>query len=175
LPLSGSHQAENAATAVAATEAFLGKSLPQGVLEKGLAQVTSPGRLEIVRARPMVVLDGAHNPAGALCLARALKSDFSYQRLILVLAILGDKDVSGIIEHLVPLAQLTILSQNQNSRSASAYSLAQEVGRLSSDFLIEPDLSAAIDLALSCAQPEDLICVTGSLYTVGEARKYLVK
>lgn len=176
LPLIGSHQAVNAALAVVAVEAFCGRALPLRILKKGLAGACSPGRLEVIAPKDFgatVVLDGAHNPAGATALAEALRSCFDYSRLILVLAILQDKDIEGILNRLAPLASMIIFSENQNSRSASVGVLKEYLGSRDCNCAIEPNLPKAIDLALNYASREDLICITGSLYTVGEAREYL--
>jgi len=128
----------------------------------------------MVKEFPLVILDGAHNPHGAMALAQFLQSGLQYERLILVLAILNDKDVEGILRILVPLASFTILTQNQNPRCASPGSLGAHLKLLDADFVVEEDLVSAIKLALDCARSRDLVCITGSLYTVGEAREYLI-
>jgi len=173
LPLIGRHQGVNLTLAVAAVEGFLERTLSLDGLRSGLERVRCPGRLEIVTEFPTVVLDGAHNPSGAAELAGALKSEFSYNNLILVLAILGDKDIDGILKELAPLASLVILSENQSYRSASVNVLMEKLAGFDSNFICEPDLSNAIEIAIERAEGRDLICITGSLYTVGEARDYL--
>ncbi|MDI6892191.1 MAG: folylpolyglutamate synthase/dihydrofolate synthase family protein [Actinomycetota bacterium] len=172
LPLIGHHQGVNLTLAVAAVEGFLKGTLSLDGLRRGLERVRCPGRLEIIVKFPTVVLDGAHNPSGAAELARALKSEFSCNNLILVLAILGDKDIDGILKELVPLASLVILSENQSYRSASVNVLMEKLAKFSSNFICEPDLFKAIEVAIERAGEGDLICITGSLYTVGEARDH---
>src|SRR4051812_41741937 len=107
LPLHGAHQAGNASTALAGVEAFFGAGdrgpLDVEVVREGFAQVTSPGRLEIVRRGPTVLLDGAHNPAGAAALAAAIEEEFDFDRLVAVIAMLDDKDVAGLLGELEPV------------------------------------------------------------------------
>lgn len=177
VPLAGEYQATNAALAVACCEAFLAKQdrageLPK-VLPEALATVQSPGRLEVVQENPMVVLDGAHNPAGARELASALKSAFDYDRLILVVSILADKDVDSILRELVPLANTVVVTQAASDRAVDADALADKVSRLTSEFSVEREVAGGIGQAIRRAGPRDLVLVTGSLYTVGEAKQYL--
>lgn len=175
LPLFGKHQAQNGAIAMVATESFYEKPLSLSKLKKGFSKVDCPGRLEIMAKHPFVVLDGAHNPAAAIELARSLQSEFAFERLILVLAILKDKDIDGILKGLVDMASFVILSQNQSSRCAPAQLLEEKISNYSSCFIRQPNLGDAIELALKMAKPQDLICITGSLYTVGEAREHLLQ
>src|SRR5690606_23462163 len=103
LPLFGEHQAHNAAIAVAAVEAFVGggeQRLTDEVLRGGLEGVTTPGRLEIVRRSPTVVVDAAHNPAGVQALVEAIRESFTFTRLVGVLAVLQDKDVEHMVQAL---------------------------------------------------------------------------
>lgn len=177
IPLAGEYQATNAALAVACCEAFLAEDDRaqelRRVLPEALATVQSPGRLEVAQENPMVVLDGAHNPAGARELASALKSAFDYDRLILVLSILADKDVDGILRELVPLANTVVVTQAASDRAVDADALAGKVSRLTSEFCVQRDVAGAIGQAMRRAGPRDLVLVTGSLYTVGEARYHL--
>lgn len=188
LPLTGIYQAKNAALATAVSESFLDGSPParikraglSSVLVEALRRVESPGRLEVIREKPQLVLDGAHNPAGARELANTLKSDFAYGKLILVLSILADKDVEGILKELIPAASTAVVSQNKDPRALEATKLAEKLDKLTKNemlslpegFVVEKDLGKAIKLALARAGPHDLVLVTGSLYTVGEAKRY---
>jgi dihydrofolate synthase/folylpolyglutamate synthase len=174
LSLKGEHQVRNAAIAVAAAEAFLGKALGKESLRKVLATVKSPGRLEVVREEPLVVLDGAHNPHGAQILSEAV-GGFHYDKLILVLAILKDKDVEGMLKHLLPLASCVIVTRNSNSRSLGLEEISSKVRAHAQDFLRADDIASAIKTAIDRARPRDLVLITGSLYTVGEARSLLRK
>lgn len=179
LPLTGIYQAKNAALAIAVSESFLNNRL-SSVLAEALRRVQSPGRLEVIREKPQLVLDGAHNPAGARELSNTLKSDFNYDKLILVLSILADKDVEGILKELIPVASMVVVSQNKEKRALEAGKLAERMTRLTRNealslpegFVVEKDLGRAIELALAKASEKDIVLVTGSLYTVGEAKRY---
>jgi dihydrofolate synthase/folylpolyglutamate synthase len=179
LSMAGVHQAVNAALAVATCELFLAgeKHLTdlKKLLPQALRKTVSPGRLEILMDKPMLVVDGAHNPASAQALAEALKKDFHYGKLILVLGILADKDVEGILSHLVPLASVIIATENESDRALPAASLAGKVSRLTDRFLVERNLVKAIQTGLELAGEEDMVLITGSLYTVGEAKQLIQK
>lgn len=186
LPLIGFYQAENAALATAVSESFLrqeSSSLSYPLLAEALSKIRSPGRLEIIRENPCLALDGAHNPAGAHQLAKALKSEFRYGKLIVVLSILADKDVEGILRELIPVASTVVVSQNKDPRALEAAKLAEKLDRLTKNeglslpegFVVEKDLGKAIELALTRASEKDMVLVTGSLYTVGEAKRHLLR
>ncbi|MBI4743467.1 MAG: bifunctional folylpolyglutamate synthase/dihydrofolate synthase [Actinobacteria bacterium] len=175
LPLIGRHQIDNCAAAVAAVELFYGKALPVEKLKKALAKVKCFGRLELVSENPLIVLDGAHNPDGATALSRALRDEFDYEHLILIIAVLYDKDVESIFNELIPLASMVVVTQNSNNRCAPVEFLKEIVAGFNCDFMVEPKLSSAIKAGLDYSGKDDLICITGSLYTVGEAREILVK
>jgi dihydrofolate synthase/folylpolyglutamate synthase len=175
LPLLGDYQAVNAACAVAALECYAGgpRYLSFSEVEKGLGQVRSPGRLEVVSLNPLLMLDGAHNEDGARHLAQVLANDIDYERLILVLGILEDKDWRGILRLLVPLADTIILTRSSNERAASLELLRGEVSRMGKQPMLVEDIAEAVKTARTLAEVSDLVCVTGSLYTVGEARDSL--
>jgi len=173
LNLLGRNQLENASLAVAASEAFFKKPLFVEKMRMGLNGARCPGRLEVLSKKPLVILDGAHNPAGAKELARSLKNDFTYDDLILVFAILRDKDIKGIIEELIPAASFVILAKNKNERCASCEFLRRYVG--DAKYKCAKNISDALQIALKKAKLSDLICVTGSLSTVAEARELLLK
>jgi dihydrofolate synthase / folylpolyglutamate synthase len=175
--LVGRHQYRNAAVALAAVELLQEKGfeISETVIRQGLEQVRWPGRLEVVSSEPLVVLDGAHNPAAATTLAQTLKRDLSYRRLILVLGIMADKDISGILRRLLPLADVIIFSRPRYERAATPGMLKSLAENLSQDAYVIADLGAAIQKASSLAAADDLIVVTGSLFTIGEAREYLVQ
>ena len=188
LPLYGAHQAGNAATALAAVEAFFG--LRGGVAEgrgplnvdavrSAFAAVTSPGRMEIVRGSPTVILDGAHNPAGAAALAAALEESFTFERLVAVVAVLDDKDAAGLFEMLDPVVTSVVVSQNSSPRALPVDDLAAVAVEVLGDARVEvaARLDDAIEAAVTTAE-EDLVggsgvLVTGSIVTVGEARTLL--
>jgi dihydrofolate synthase/folylpolyglutamate synthase len=183
LPLLGQHQAHNAAVALAATEAFLGGGAGQldvDTVRAGFAAVSSPGRLEVVRRGPTVLLDVAHNPDGARVLAQALVDDFTFDRLVGVVGILSDKDAHGVLEALEPVLSSVVVTQPVSPRALDA----DELGEIAADVfgadrvLVARVLPDALDRAVSAAEEGDLlggtgVLVTGSVVTVGQARRLL--
>ncbi len=186
LPLHGVHQAHNAACALAAVEAFLGGGhaergrLDVDIVRAGFAGVTSPGRLEVVRTSPTVILDAAHNPAGARAAAAALEETFGFTRLVGVVAVMADKDVRGILEPFEPLLAEVVVTQTSSPRAISADDLgAIAVEIFGSDRVeVVPRLDNAIESAVDLAESEGElgtsgVLVTGSIVTVAEARTLL--
>ena len=180
LPLHGAHQAHNAACALAATEAFLGGGagrLDIDVVRSALASVTSPGRLEVVRRSPTVVLDSAHNPAGAAATAAAIGEAFAFTRLVGLVAVLGDKDVRGVLEALEPVLADLVVSEAPSPRAMPVDDLAAVAVEVFGADRVEvvPRLPDAVDVAVALAEEEgDLggagVLVTGSVVTVGAVR-----
>ncbi|MEP7019481.1 MAG: folylpolyglutamate synthase/dihydrofolate synthase family protein [Pseudonocardiales bacterium] len=187
LPLHGAHQAQNAATALAAVEAFFGVGAETGPLDADLvraafASVRSPGRLEAVRSAPTILLDAAHNPHGIAASVAAVGEAFDFRRLIAVVGVLGDKDVHGMLEALEPAVDEIVVTQNASSRAMSADDLAaQAVAVFGVDRVtVEPRLDDAIETAVRLAEETDDgvlagvgVLVTGSVITAGEARVLL--
>ncbi|CAI7980266.1 Dihydrofolate synthase/folylpolyglutamate synthase [Frankia sp. Hr75.2] len=183
LPLHGIHQAHNAAVALAAVEAFLGGG--QGQLDAdavlaGFAQADSPGRLEVVRRSPTIVLDGAHNVAGAQALAAAVDEAFGFDNLVGVVGVLGDKDAEGILAALEPVLSSVVVTQSTSPRAMGADDLAAiAVDVFDADRVeVAPRLDDALEAAVRLAEEEGElggtgVLVTGSLVTVGEARHLL--
>jgi len=183
LPLFGAHQAHNAACALAAVEAFFGAGrdrLDVDAVRAGFGSVTSPGRLEIVRRSPTILLDAAHNPAGAAATADAVTEAFGFTRLVGVVGVLADKDARGLLEVFEPVFDHVVITA-----SSSARALPPEVlGHLAIDVFgaerveIVPRLDDALDAGVRQAEAAgDLggagVLVTGSITTVGEARRLL--
>jgi dihydrofolate synthase / folylpolyglutamate synthase len=175
LPLFGWHQVEHAATAIVAAEALLGASLNEDSLREALAGATAPGRLEVVARHPMVVLDGAHNPAGAGALAAALGETFIWQRLHLVVGCLSTKDVAGILRPLASRADHAYACGNSNPKSLAAEEMAAACEAAEIPAHAFPSVRDALDAAHAAAEEGDLILVTGSLYTVADARPRYVE
>jgi dihydrofolate synthase/folylpolyglutamate synthase len=184
LNLQGPHQASNAATALAAVESFLGGGtngqLDIEAVREGFAAADSPGRLEVVRRNPTVLLDGAHNPAGAQALATAIVDGFDFTRLVGVIGVLADKDVRGVLEALEPVLSAIVVTQNASPRAMPA----EELGGLADEIFgrdrveVRRRLDDAIESAISIAEDETEyggagVIVFGSLVTVGEARTLL--
>jgi dihydrofolate synthase/folylpolyglutamate synthase len=174
LALYGDHQAENAALAIAAVEAFLGgasQALEGEVLDEALATVTSPGRLQLVAAEPTVLVDAAHNPHGAHSLAKALGTYFTFDDVTIVLAVLEDKDAQGIVEALAPIATRFIVTSAPSERTRSARELGFLVADLVGDdtVTVEPDPLVALAMARGYAanSQQGAVVVTGSITLVG--------
>jgi dihydrofolate synthase/folylpolyglutamate synthase len=175
LPLFGEHAARNAGAAIVAVEALLDRELSQDAVRAGLVEAGSPGRLEVVGRHPLVVLDGAHNPAGAAALVMALPEAFTWDRLWTVLAISANKDIGGVVAELARLNPAVLATQHSlAARSAAPHAVAEACLRHGLDdveqFDTVPDALAA---AGERAGEGDLILVTGSLYTVADARRAL--
>ena len=178
LPLHGAHQARNAACALAAVEGFLGFAggLDADVLREGFSSVRSPGRLEPVRPDqegPMFLLDGAHNPDGARALAQAVEGEFRFRRRVLVLGVLGDKDVEAICTALAPVAPHVVVTEPPSPRAAPADRVATAMRDEGASVEVAQDVPEALELAGGHLGPSDGVVVTGSLYTVGAARDAL--
>lgn len=176
LNLRGSHQMVNATTALGAMEILddLGYRVSNDAIVEGLKVVEWPGRLEMVNSSPRVLLDGAHNPEGALSLRESLEKDFQYHHLILLIGIMKDKDVHSILHSLSPLADHIIFTRPGTDRAASPALLRKALGLNGKKAEVIEDFRKAIDRGLSLAGEEDILCITGSLYTVGEARSYFL-
>jgi dihydrofolate synthase/folylpolyglutamate synthase len=183
LPLHGPHQAHNAACALAAVEAFLGGGVDRldlDVVRAAFADVTSPGRLEVVRRSPTVLVDGAHNPAGAAALATALDEAFDFRNLVGLVGVLADKDALGILSALEPVLAEVVITQPSSVRAMPADDLAViAVDVFGADRVeVIPRLDHALDAAVALAEADgDLggagVVVTGSIMTVAEARHLL--
>ncbi|HEY5906095.1 MAG TPA: folylpolyglutamate synthase/dihydrofolate synthase family protein [Actinomycetota bacterium] len=173
LPLFGEHAVRNGAVALVACESLFGEALEEGTLREALAGVRWPGRLEVVGRQPAIVLDGAHNPAGAEALAVALREFFLWERLHLVLSIGENKDVAGIAAQLAPLADVAYAARNESERTGDATPIAEAFGVEGTPVTVHGSVAEALDAARAAANPGDLICVTGSLYTVADARRAL--
>ena len=176
LSLRGRHQYGNAAVALAVVELLNrnGFTVSETAIREGLAASRWPGRLEVVPQDPRVLLDGAHNPAAALTLAQNLKQASKNCRLILVMGVMADKDVDAILARLLPLAQMVIFTQPQYFRAATPRDLARRAQPYGLEILQTPRVATAVQQAQSLAGPHDHIVVTGSLYTVGEAKQYFM-
>ncbi len=174
----GQHQGENIALAIAAVEQLQmgGVYLTDGDIQEGIATAAHPGRMEIVSENPLILLDGAHNPAGMDMLVKTIREDFSNYRLILVLGVLKDKDIETMASTIVPISDEVIVTKSGNPRAADPQML-QEMMKASDankNVVVEDSIPRAIDHAKHIAKQKDLICVTGSLFTVGEARGYIL-
>ncbi|HEY3447707.1 MAG TPA: folylpolyglutamate synthase/dihydrofolate synthase family protein [Myxococcales bacterium] len=175
LSLLGPHQRENAESAIQAA-LLVEPELDARAIRAGLASAVWPGRLEVVRRRPLTLLDGAHNPDGARSLAQAMAALFPGKRIHLVFGVLADKDVSGVASRLVPMAAHVWLASPESERALAAEDLARQVAPLGVPCSTHPSIGAALDAATASASAEgegSLVLVAGSLYVVGEAKAHL--
>lgn len=187
LPLAGEYQMQNASVAIKAATVTLDrlrfakaqdkrKSIVS-VIREGLSEVEWPGRLERILENPLIVIDGAHNPAAANALSMTLKRNFleDYKRLIVILGIMGDKDARGIMEPLLPLASEVILTAPEYSRAAAPETLAgiaQSLGFFNVRIAQTVKDAIAIARSIACdAVSSVLVVITGSFYTIGEAKE----
>ena len=180
LPLRGEHQARNLLLALGAVEALLGPSfaaVSDEALQAGVSAARAPGRLEIVRHEPTVVVDAAHNPHAAAALAVGLRESFRFRDVILVVACLEDKDVEGILAALGEVASHVVVTVPPSERAASLDRM-----RAAAEAVFGPrgvhveaaeDVVHALELAMSITGPTDAVLVTGSITTVGAAREHL--
>ncbi len=177
VPLLGAHQRENAATAVAAAEILLSGGLAPGDVARGVAATRWPARLEVFRpggpGGPVVVVDGAHNGDSAAKLAVALREHFRFARLRLILGVGTDKDLPAIVAPLAPLASAAWGTTSRHARSRPAGEVVAVVRAAGVSAAPAADTATALRLALAASGPDDLICVTGSLFIAAEAREAL--
>jgi dihydrofolate synthase / folylpolyglutamate synthase len=176
VPVFGRYAARNAAAGAVAFEAFTGAALDEGVLRDGLTALRTPGRLEVVGHEPAIVLDGAHNPPGAEALAGAVGEFFRWERLHVVLAVSANKDIEGVVRPLAAIADVVYATRNDSVRSAEPEDVAR-VARAAGTGTVElsPSVGDAIAAARATAGPGDLVLVTGSLFTVGDAKRVLAR
>lgn len=171
IPLAGAFQVENAATAVAALDLLdgLGEPVPEDAVRQGLASVRIAGRMEVVRRDPILILDGAHNAASASALAQALDELYGGRRLILVLGVSADHSAADVVGALAPQAAAVIATAADNPRALTAGDVAAVARQHTSDVRVVIPVAEAVRCALALARPEDVICVTGSFFVIGEA------
>ncbi len=173
LPLLGVHQPVNATVAVAALEEARkrGLAVSDEAIREGLGKVEWPGRLEILQRSPLFIVDGAHNVDSARRLAQSLRKLFSWKRFILVFGASADKDIPGMLRELLPLADEVIFTRARNPRAASPEEMLREAESMGSKGRVVEPAGKAVEEALKEAGPEDLVCVTGSLFLVADARE----
>lgn len=174
LPLFGKHQASNAAVSLTAVEAFLDRQIDHDLVQEAFAEFSSPGRLQVLKRNPTIVIDAAHNPAGIKATKQGITESFQFDNLILILAFMGDKDVNQILEELKGFAQVVILTQTNSARALSVVDLAKKVKNISqfatriesSDNSAEA-IKLAIDIAKDLGNSAGIIAL-GSVVLAGE-------
>ncbi len=174
LSLAGEHQISNAALAIKAVE-IISEKFPEmdRDIRKGLSRVRWPGRLEMIKENPPVLIDGAHNPQAAAVLSSYLREllGVKFQRIILVVGVMADKDISGILKPLLPLASEILFASPAYGRAASVEKLAAVATDMGHASKSSDTVAEALDMAESLYEKGDLIVVTGSFYTIGEAKE----
>lgn len=173
LRLAGDFQAVNAATAAAAVSA-LPDPVSHAAIIKGLAEAYLPGRLEVLRRNPTVVIDAAHNPDGAKKLAESVPKLFRYNRLILVIGMLSTHSAEEVLGILAPIADEVIATKSQWEKARPAADVADAAMRITPNVRIIEPVPAAVQAALSSAAKDDLVLITGSFYTIGEVDRSAV-
>jgi len=176
MPLLGAHQLENAATAVATIDALRegGVAVSDESIGEGLSGLSWPGRLEVLRDEPLIVVDGAHNGDSARRLRQALRDYFSFGGAILVMGVSEDKTIGSMAEELAPLTHLLIATRSQHPRAAEPEAVAAALAAQGMASETCPTVATALDRAQALAGPGDLICVVGSLFVVAEAREQVL-
>lgn len=174
LPLYGTHQGFNAALAIAAVESLIGagsQPIAPDILAEGLAQSTSPGRLQLVGAAPTVLVDAAHNPHGARALVTALQESFDFDEWGVVLGILADKDVDGIVGALAPAAAHVFATAVDSDRAADADAVADAAEAAGLAVTVHQDLADAAEAAREWAAASDrrAVVIAGSVVLAGQA------
>ena len=178
LPLHGKHQASNAAAALIAVEAFFGEQdLDIDAVRAGFANVSSPGRCEVIHRDPTIILDAAHNPHGAKAIAETIQSEFTFDDVTGIIALMADKDALGILQALEPIMNQVIVTTNSSERSMSVKDLEVLATKIfgADRVFAQPTLTEAIEKAVKdsvrpLSEESLAILITGSVVTVGEAR-----
>lgn len=170
-------QGENIALAIASIFVLqnYGFKIDNKSIEKGVFNTKNPGRMEIVSTKPVILLDGAHNPEGIKKLKESLENDFKFNRLILIIGILEDKKYIDMLETIVPICDIVVTTKSKNKRSLSPYTLKREVEFVDYKKTVIPfeTIDKAVLYAKGEAGIKDMVCICGSLFTVGEARSFL--
>ncbi len=173
--LAGAHQVGNTALSVlvcAVLAKYYGFVLDEEKTKQALASVIWNGRLQKIGENPTIILDGAHNPAGMRQLVRNIKSIYKYKKLIVVLGILYDKEIKKMVRSISEIADIIVISKSQSHRAAAIETLEREVKKTGIAYYKFPNSISAFEHAKKIADKNDLICVSGSLYTIGEVLGY---
>ena len=179
LPLYGAHQSTNASVALAAVEAFVGVKIADEIVRRAFANVESPGRIEVVHRDPTVIIDAAHNPHGAVALAQALRTEFDFESVFGVLAVLSEKDVTGILTELEPVIDRLVVTASTSPRALNIDELFEQAVKVFGTERVfkENDLPTAIIYAMEqCTLLNQVstgisaVVITGSVVTAGQAR-----
>lgn len=174
----GEHQTRNATVALTTIKALNDEGLinvSKSAMIDGLAHANWPGRMEIMYRSPIILIDGAHNLHGAKGLSNAVKTLFKGKEIISMIGILEDKDVSGILQEMIPLSHKVICTEPDNPRKMKASTLSEQVSAFGVETYVEAEIKDAFEKALALATPESVIILFGSLYMIGSARTVIRK
>ncbi|MEA2104037.1 MAG: folylpolyglutamate synthase/dihydrofolate synthase family protein [Candidatus Cloacimonadota bacterium] len=169
--LAGLHQVDNSSLALLMCAALANKfgwKLEEKKVKNGLKNILWDGRMQKIREQPTILVDGAHNPAGIEKLVFNLTHIYEYRKLIVVIAILYDKDFRTMIKKLSKIVDMFVICKSHSDRAAETKDLSDETGKYTQNYIVEEDIQKALQKAKEIADSRDLICVTGSLYTIGE-------
>ncbi|MBF0225709.1 MAG: bifunctional folylpolyglutamate synthase/dihydrofolate synthase [Desulfobacterales bacterium] len=170
----GNYQVDNTALVLALCELLkeTGTNIPFESIKEGLEKNKWPGRLEVIRQNPFIILDGAHNLDGSKNLAKFLQKNLANKGITLVVGILDDKPYESMLKALLPVCKRVIITQAKNDRSLPTQKLYGIAVNLIKDITIEPDVDKALKYAIETVSNDEAICVSGSLYVIGEAKAY---
>ena len=175
----GEYQGQNLAVTIHALEQLqlMGIFILDADIIEGISTTDNPGRMEILSYEPIVLLDGAHNAAGMNMLVTSLRNDFSFNNLIMIVGILKDKNIEEMLKSLLEISNIIIFTQSENPRASEPEHLASIASScgFKGKIIIEPCLKKAIINAFEKVNKKDIVCISGSLFTVGEARTILLK
>ena len=176
LPLLGKHQLDNAATAVMAVEALArsGVDIPPEAIKAGLESVKWPARIEVLKRKPLLVVDSAHTADSARRLRETLEEYLRVRQATLVVGVMGDKDVEGLVTAVEPVAARVIATRADHPRASSPEIVARAFRAIGVDTMTEPGLGHAIDTAINLSTPSDTVVILGSVALAGEARAYIL-
>ncbi|HJQ71954.1 MAG TPA: Mur ligase family protein [Actinomycetota bacterium] len=172
-PMFGEHTVRNVAAAIVAVESVLGHALDTDATRSAVGALRIPGRLEVMSRGPLLLVDGAHNPGGAHALARTIGESFTWSRMHVVLAVSSNKDLDGVIAALAPIVDVWYAATNDSVRSFPAEHVAERIAAAGGRVADLGTVAEALAAARDAAALDDLILVTGSLYTVADARRAL--
>jgi dihydrofolate synthase/folylpolyglutamate synthase len=177
LPLLGDYQLDNSATAIIALEALASKgfAISTNHIKSGFTKVRWPGRFQVLKQKPTLLVDGAHNVESIKRLIDSLRIYLSYRRIYLIIGISSDKNIAGIVKELVSLSPQVIATHSTHPRAASPSMIADEFSKYNITSKVCSSIAIALQETLTVAEEEDLICVTGSLFVVAEAIDYIHK
>ncbi len=172
----GEHQARNAIVAITVLKVLMKEhhvKISKEAFYNGLKKTIWPGRLEIISRNPVVLIDGAHNVQGIKALSKTLKQLFPRRSIILGIGILGDKDVDGMLDEIIPLAKQLVLTEPDNPRALPVEKLAEKIKKYEKPFMIRKEIRDAVQATLLLAEKEEMAVFCGSLYMIGKVRTIL--